>query len=159
MRSSRAGLVVAMSGQSLLPAKMAALGVDGLTYRWTMAYLLPGAQKQIPGARLLANAYKPLLVYKRDGAEVASWMKRDTASSPTIEKGNLGHRWGQTEKGMLDILDALDLPRGLVVADPFCGAGSSLVAARALGNSVVGGDIDADCVADTERALQEVRDE
>ena len=45
-----------------------------------------------------------------------------------------------------------------VLCDPFCGGGSTLVAAAALGHSVIGADCDADSVALTRKALADASD-
>jgi len=51
------------------------------------------------------------------------------------------HKWGQSESGMLDIVSKICLP-GQSILDPFCGAGTTGVAAIRHGCFFDGIDID-----------------
>ena len=73
------GVLVAMSGQSYLPEVMASLGTH-LTYRWTMAYLMPGADTTI-WPRKVKTRWKPVLVY---GA-AEEWLNMDVVHADTLQ--------------------------------------------------------------------------
>jgi site-specific DNA-methyltransferase (adenine-specific) len=55
------------------------------------------------------------------------------------------HKWGQSESGMLSIIQGICLP-GQSILDPFCGAGTTGVAALKHGCLFDGIDIDEESV-------------
>ena len=65
------------------------------------------------------------------------------------------HRWGQDYRGFHSIVDRLTAP-GQTVADPFMGAGTTLLAAQALGRHAVGADVDPAAVATARERLKGV---
>ena len=65
-----------------------------------------------------------------------------------------GRHVAQKPVKLLQALIALTTKRGQVVLDPFCGSGSTLVAAKATGRRFIGFDIDAEAVAVAEERLR-----
>ena len=131
------GVLVAMSGQSYLPEVMASLG-EHLTYRWTMAYLMPGADTTI-WPRKIKTRWKPVLVY---GA-AEEWLNMDVVHADTLKaQDDRFHQWGQQAPGMVRLLEPFVKP-GYVVCDPFVGGGTAALAAQVHGCAFIGADSDA----------------
>lgn len=127
------GLLVAMVGQTHLPAYIERLGKH-LPYRWCGAYLTDGPATRIHG-RKVGTKWKPLLIY---GGK--DFITQDVFQSDAEDKAH--HEWGQSESGMADIVNRLTEP-GQLVVDPFLGAGTTAVVCKELGRRFVGCDIDA----------------
>ena len=131
------GVLVAMSGQSYLPEVMVSLG-EHLTYRWTVAYLMPGADTTI-WPRKVKTRWKPVLVY---GA-AEEWLNIDVVHADTLQaQDDRLHQWGQQAPGVVRLLEPFVKP-GYVVCDPFVGGGTSALAARVHGCAFIGADSDA----------------
>lgn len=137
------GVLVAMAGQSHLPAYLDRLGRH-LTYRWCGAYLTEGPATRVHG-RKVGTKWKPLLIF--GGAE---FITQDVFQSRGDDKKH--HHWGQSESGMADIVERLTAP-GQLVVDPFLGGGTTAVVCRDLGRRFVGCDVDEKAVAATKRRL------
>lgn len=138
------GMLAAMSGQTHLPEVYARLG-EHLTYRWTMAYLIPGGAN-VQHARRVSCQWKPVLVY--------GCMDRrfhDVARSDAEDKRH--HDWGQSESGMLALLQLLADP-GAVVCDPFLGGGTTAVVAVEHRCAFIGAEVDAAVFAAAVERLQ-----
>jgi DNA modification methylase len=67
------------------------------------------------------------------------------------------HGWGQSESGMEDLIGRVSMP-GQVILDPFCGGGTTGVAAVSMNRFFVGADVDAKAIETTARRLKEVCD-
>ncbi|MFH1555695.1 MAG: DNA methyltransferase [Pseudomonadota bacterium] len=126
------GLLVAMSGQTHLPAVMNLLGKH-LPYRWTIAYLISGAANVVH-ARNVQTMWKPVLVYGSSDRRLY-----DVARSDKPDKDH--HGWGQSEVGMADLLRLVADP-GQVICDPFLGGGTTGVVALEYGCSFIGAELD-----------------
>jgi site-specific DNA-methyltransferase (adenine-specific) len=141
-------VVAAMAGQSYLPHIYDAMSKH-LKYRWTLAYMTPGGQAVQQWQAKVNTFWKPVLLF----GESEEWFG-DVATSRPNDNDKRFHGWGQSESGMLDLVDRLTKP-GQLVCDPFVGGGTTAVACLALGRRFVGCDIDADHVANAEaRALK-----
>jgi 16S rRNA G966 N2-methylase RsmD len=116
------GLLVAMSGQSYLPEIYEMLGKH-LEYYWSAAYLTPGQSPSIWNKNVIPK-WKPLLIYSV--GKYSGKMFGDVYTSG--ENSKSFHKWGQSESGMFDVISGIVLP-GQYVLDPFCGAGTTGVAA------------------------------
>lgn len=116
------GLLIAMSGQSYLPDIYSMLGKH-LEYYWTLSYLTPGQSASIWNKNVIPK-WKPLLIYSV--GTYAGKMFGDVFTSG--ENSKSFHKWGQSESGMFDVISGIVLP-GQYILDPFCGAGTTGVAA------------------------------
>lgn len=138
------GVLAVMSGQSYLPAVFGLLE-SGPAYRWTVSYQVRGEAVRSHPANLAAM-WKPVILY--GGTDVA--LGSDVVTSERNDKTK--HQWGQSESGMANLVERLTKP-GWHIVDPFMGAGTTGVAAQALGRSFTGCDIDPDHVATAKRRL------
>ena len=126
------GLLVAMSGQLHLPEVMPLLGAS-LPYRWTIAYLMPGAAAVVH-ARKVNTMWKPVLVYGGSERRLFDVVRSDGAAKSH-------HGWGQSESGFAELLRLVADP-GQTICDPFTGGGTTAVVALAAGCPFVGAEID-----------------
>ncbi len=136
------GMLVAMSGQAHLPEVMARL--SGLTYRWTMAYLMPGGQAVQVWPRKVNTFWKPVLVYTNGESDGRFWIGDVCASDPN-DNDKRFHEWGQSFSGITDLVGRVT-ERDDVVCDPFCGGGATVAACLHLGRTVWASDVDAEAV-------------
>ncbi|OGC90205.1 MAG: hypothetical protein A2W25_15485 [candidate division Zixibacteria bacterium RBG_16_53_22] len=127
------GSLVVMIGQSYLPAIVVMLGRH-LTYNWTGAYLTPGKTYQAFDRKVLCG-FKPLLWYAK-GDYVGKWVY-DVCKSDVPDKDS--HEWGQSESGISNIIQQFT-NEGDLILDPFCGGGTTIKCAVALGRRVIGAD-------------------
>lgn len=128
------GIMAVLIGQSYLPEVYRLLDA-GRPYRWTGCYLTPG-QGYVSHPRKVQSNWKPLIVYGGGPrfADVVSSEGNDADA-----KNN--HKWGQDYGAFHTIVERLT-QRGQTVVDPFMGAGTTLLAAHALGRNAIGCDID-----------------
>jgi len=116
------GLLIAMSGQSYLD-EIYSMMSKHMEYYWTASYLTPG--QPTPLRQVNVNStWKPLLIYAK--GKYTGKIFGDVFVSAGNDKEN--HKWGQSESGMFDIVSKICLP-GQYILDPFCGAGTTGVAA------------------------------
>lgn len=116
------GLLIAMSGQSYVNEIYKMLDKH-LKYYWTASYLTPG--QPTPLRQVNVNStWKPLLIYSK--GKYTGKIFGDVFVSEGNDKSL--HKWGQSESGMTSIIKGIVLP-GQSILDPFCGAGTTLVAA------------------------------
>jgi hypothetical protein len=128
-------LVAVMSGQTYLPRVMSLL-CEHLTYRWTLAYMTPGAACRLWQLNI-DTTWKPVLLF---GGEDYIF---DVFKSDSADKAH--HGWGQSESGMADLVGRLSKP-GQLVCDPFMGGGTTALVSLALGRRFVGCDIAQECI-------------
>jgi SAM-dependent methyltransferase len=140
------GVLVAMAGQTHLPAYLARLAAH-LDYRWCVAYLTDGPATRVHG-RGVGTKWKPILVFDRAGDR--RFLTQDVVASTTLDKEH--HHWGQSESGIAALVERFTRPGELVV-DPFLGGGTTAVVCRDLGRRFVGCDVDARAIEAAERRL------
>jgi hypothetical protein len=126
------GLLVAMSGQTHLPAVFGLLGKH-MEYRWIISYFVGGAANVVH-ARNVQTMFKPVVVYGSTTRRL-----HDVARSDKADKEH--HGWGQSESGMAALLRLVADP-GQVVCDPFLGGGTTAVVALDHGCSFIGAEVD-----------------
>ena len=132
-------LVAVMSGQSYLPEVMQRL-CEFLAYRWTLAYITPGGQSVQQWPCKVNTFWKPVLLF---GSSL-DWIG-DVCKSDVNDNDKRFHNWGQSESGMIDLVERLTKP-GQLVCDPFGGAFTTGLVSLKLGRRFVGCDIDSGCV-------------
>lgn len=140
------GIMAILIGQTYLPEVYRLLDT-GRPYRWTGCYLTPGAGYASMKARVQSN-WKPLIVYG-GGPRFADVIRSEGSDSDA--KNN--HKWGQDYSAFHTIIERLT-QRGQTVVDPFMGAGTTLIAAHALGRHAIGCDIELEHVETTRRRMQ-----
>lgn len=143
------GLLIAMCGQSYLDEIVKSMG-EHLDYYWTAAYLTPGQPTPLR-QRQVNTTWKPLLIYSK--GNYAGKIFGDVFKSDGNDKDF--HKWGQSVSGMLSIISQICLP-GEYIYDPFCGAGTTGVAALMHGCLFDGSDIDEQNVNISKYRLSEV---
>lgn len=146
------GICAVMVGQSWLPEVIERLS-QRLTYHWTLAYLTPGGQAVQVFPRKVNTFWKPILLFRNGEGPPGEWFG-DVARSEVNDNDKRFHHWGQSESGMADLIKRLTKPAELVF-DPFMGAGTSGVAALALGRSFLGCDVNADHVDAARERLEQ----
>ncbi len=130
------GLVLVMCGQSYLNQIMAMMSAH-LDYYWTGAYLTLGQPTPLRH-RQVNTTWKPILIYTLPDCEYKGKIFGDVWRSTGNEKQY--HKWGQSVSGMLSIIEQVCLP-GQSIFDPFCGAGTTGIAALKRGCIFCGIDI------------------
>jgi len=144
------GSLVVMTGQSYLPEILNVM-TPYLRYHWMAAYLTPGAQAVQLWQRNVNTFWKPLLWFV-NGAYTGAWIG-DVARSAVNDNDKRFHEWGQSVSGMCDIVNRFSTPLD-VVLDPFCGAGTTGVAALLSGRRFIGVDLDHAAITTAEQRCQ-----
>jgi hypothetical protein len=132
------GVLAVLIGQTHLPEVFRLLD-GGRPYRWTCAYLTSGPG-YVSHPRRVQSSWKPLLLYG-GGPRVSDVLRSEGSDA----NAKALHRWGQDYSAFHTLIERLT-ERGQTVADPFMGAGTTLLAAHALGRHVIGCDVDAEAV-------------
>lgn len=133
------GLLIVMCGQSYLN-QIYEMMSKHIEYYWTLAYLTPGQSASLWQKNVIPK-WKPLLVFAN--GKYSGKMFGDVYESG--ENSKELHKWGQSESGMFDVISGICLP-GQYILDPFCGAGTTGVAAIKHGCLFDGIDLDQDNV-------------
>ena len=137
------GVLVVMTGHMYLPEVYELLGTGGRKYRWTCAYLTPGAHNTVHARRVM-QGWKPLLIYG-GGPRF-----HDVFRSPGDDKGH--HYWGQNLDAFTQVVETFTRP-GQLVADPFLGGGTTAAACLHTDRAFVGADVDPEAVESTRERL------
>lgn len=148
------GSLLAMCGQSYLPKILNMLS-ENLSYQWIVAYLTPGGQAPQIWQRKVNAFWKPVIWFVK-GEYSGSWIG-DVTKSEVNDNDKRFHHWGQSESGMADLVERFSMP-GDLVADPFCGAGTTGVVALDLDRRFAGYDIDEMAMMATKARLLEASD-
>jgi len=146
------GTLLVMSGNMFLPEVYSRLSEheeEGLHYRWTVSYLMPGVESRAWG-RTIWNHWKPIIIFTK-GVPRGDWAV-DVVTSPAPDKEY--HYWGQSLQGMRGLIDSFVLPNSRVL-DPFCGGGSTIEAALDLGHECIGIDNDAEAILTIQERLND----
>jgi 16S rRNA G966 N2-methylase RsmD len=146
------GSLLIMSGQSYLQEVLAALGKSGLVYRRTFCCLTTSCENTQIFDRHIIPKWKPVLWYTKGKCDHLPW-SGDIIEADANDKRY--HRWGQSEGQMAWIVERASL-LGQLILDPFCGGGTTGVAALCLGRRFIGLDIDERCIAQTAARLRDL---
>jgi len=133
------GLLIAMCGQSYF-SEITRLMNEHLEYYWLACYLLPGQPTPLR-QRQVNTSWKPCIVYALPGSKYDGKIFGDVWQSDGSDKAH--HEWGQSISGMESIIKQVCLP-GQSILDPFCGAGTTGIAALNHGCTFTGIEIDAE---------------
>jgi ParB-like chromosome segregation protein Spo0J len=131
------GLLVAYTGQYLLPEVLDRLRDAGLSWFWCYAVAHDGAFFRMNATHVQCG-WKPLLVMRNGDGDPPNWHK-DFVADGSREKTD--HDWQQAEAEASYWIAELTKPDDLVV-DPFVGSGTTPAACKELGRRFVGCDID-----------------
>lgn len=137
------GSLLVMTGQSHLPDIFSEMKVTGLTYNWTVAYLTSGNQAPQVVDRRVAARWKPVLWFVKGGSygSYNGYFVGDVVRAEPIDNERQYHPHGQSEAGIAELVRRFSEP-GDTVLDPFCGGGTTAVAALSLDRKFIGVDID-----------------
>ena len=145
------GVLLAMAGTSHLPAVLGYLcNTPGLTYHWTLNYLMDGANLRFH-TRAVRMGWKPVIWLVKGGSDGTD--RYDVVKAPALAAQDTRyHDWGQNEGGFKLLLELFAFP-GQVVCDPFVGGGTTAVVAHDMGCAFIGADIDPTCLEATSARL------
>ena len=147
------GSLICMVGQSYLPEIISMLSKE-LNYHWVLSYLTPGGQATQLWQRNVNTFWKPLLWFVK-GEYKGDWIG-DVCKSKVNDNDKRFHNWGQSESGIVDIIERFTYPKELIV-DPFVGGGTIGYIAVKMKRRFIGIDIDKECVEITKKRLKEIK--
>ena len=145
------GLLLAMVGQSYLPDVIKMLD-EHMAYHWCLSYLTPGGQSPHLFQRNVNTFWKPVLWYMK--GSYSGDCIGDVLKSDVNDNDKRFHMWGQSESGMLSIIERFTDP-GDVILDPFLGGGTTGAVAVATGRKFIGCDVDRETVETAERRIRD----
>jgi hypothetical protein len=136
------GVLLGLTGQILFPQVLEALDAH-LTYGWTFAVTLPGANSRVI-TRRVAQEWKPIVAYAH--GSWPQWMgwHGDLLTQHAGPYDRV-YEWEQDPDPMRELVEWL-APPGALVCDPMVGVGTYGLAALKAGCRFIG------CELDTERA-------
>jgi 16S rRNA G966 N2-methylase RsmD len=141
------GSLLAMVGHMHLPEIVQSLSSAGLTYYWTLAYLMDGPDAKIFPSRVHVS-WKPVVWFVK-GRYNGAWVN-DVVQS--IDANKSFHPWGQNESGFSELIRRFTKP-GQTILDPMMGTATTGLAATALGRKFIGIEHDAKTFAIAKRRL------
>lgn len=131
------GSLIVFVGQLDLPVILHTMSAL-LEYHWLVSYEKPGG----PLYGFKVNTYWKAVAWFTHGKYEGGWAD-DLVKSQRVAKRF--HQWEENEAGMAQLIEQFTRP-GDTVLDPFCGSGTTGVAALKLGRRFVGVDIDEQAV-------------
>jgi DNA methylase len=123
----------------------------GLVYRWIFCALMTCGESAQIFDRHIIPKWKPVLWYTKGGCDHLPWCG-DLIDADANDKRF--HRWGQSV-GQMEWLVRLATVPGQIILDPFCGGGTTGVAALQLQRMFIGVDIDQTAIAQTAARLKD----
>lgn len=146
-------LAAVYCGHLHLDDELRLLEAGGLTYVWHGVNLLNGRHTKVR-ARMVNGRHRSVLLFSAGAYEARKWL-HDTFVSPGRggpETRSL-HPWQQAVEPLVHWVQ-MTTKANEVVFDPFCGSGTTGVAALASGRRFVGGDIEPANVETTKERLE-----
>jgi site-specific DNA-methyltransferase (adenine-specific) len=115
---------------------------SSLKYHWELAVLHSGNQAPMFSKQIRVD-WKPLLWFYKGPKPVILHDMHDSIKSEVPDKSL--HDWAQSSKEARYCIEMLTYP-GQVILDPFCGSGTTAIAALQLKRQFIGFDIDPDAL-------------
>ena len=138
------------AGKLRLPEVINAI-IPYLEYVWIIAAFHSfSKEKHLGPPYQFAENWRPILIFKKAGKAPICKFQQDVVRA---ERDKEFHDWQQDLKTPLQLIEAYTEP-GEIVVDPFCGGGTTLVAAKQLGRRWMGFDISEESVALSKRRLR-----
>jgi len=142
------GICIAYSGHLGVGKNILALS-EHLEFMWLFAMRHTGGEMRFRKFNIFVG-WKPIIACYKEPLEAWWEPVRDFIDGGGKEKD--AHEWQQAESEAAYFIERLSPPGGFVV-DPMCGSGTTLVAAKKLGRSYLGIDIDAAALQSASRRL------
>lgn len=138
------GSLICYCGHRLIPKVIEQMQPSGLSFYWILACIHSGKSARMPLTGQIVT-WKPMLWWvKGKDRRDTSVMLEDSVRSDAPDKET--HEWQQGITEALYYIDKLTA-KGELVFDPFCGGGTTVVAARQLGRLTIACDSDAKAVS------------
>lgn len=141
------GNCIVMVGQSWLPYVLSILS-EYLDYQWTLAYLTPSPSTQAFYRHVRSN-WKPVLRFSKG---INTWKHVEDVLISN-ERTKDWHEWEQSISGMTGLVERFTV-KGQTILDPFCGTGTTGIAALRLGRRFVGIDCNAKAIAIADQRIR-----
>jgi len=148
------GSMFVLTGQFHFPTVLdAMLKSSPIEYFWLMNYSMgAGGANQVRG-RNITNVWKPILWFQK-GRYIGKMIGDVVKSGYDLEGAN-SHKWGQSLSGFVNLVKAVTKV-GDVICDPFCGGGTTGVAAIKTGRKFVGVDVSKRAIETTKSRIWEL---
>ena len=143
------GVCLVMTGQSYLPEVLPLL-TKHLDYVWMLAYYMQPPAPFIV-SRNIANNWKPIIYLAKGKPDVGQI--NDVVVSKEPDKRE--HEWQQNLEAFAELVKRFARPK-MVVCDPFCGTGTTGVAALLNNCQFIGLDVDSEVLEKARRRLEAV---
>ncbi len=137
--------LVIMTGSAALPVVInGILTTPQLGWRWMLASVMDGGPvSTIRGIHSANQNFKPILVFRKIGSDVfPSIIKKDVIDAAEMTDLKSVHAHTQSVGNFTNIMDTLDVHPNSLILDPFCGLGTTGMAALKLNCKFVACDIE-----------------
>lgn len=136
------GIVAMYCGIYFIPRVLAIFeAAPDLRYWWTIAQVHSlGQPKPMMWHKKAVNCWKPIIIYSKDKANPPQFYHFDVISSRS-EKNY--HQWQQAISEAIALIRRFSAP-GETICDPFCGSGTTPLAAKLTGRRYIAFEIEKD---------------
>lgn len=148
------GALATLCWQPILERVMFAMQRPELAFRWVICWQFDGGDhnaRTFDMARRVHDGWKPVLIYHKHGWTNESPSLYDIIRSPGRVPNN-DHIWEQGVEGIESLIRYTSVA-GDLICDPFCGSGTTGIAALKNDRDFVGADIDDSHIATARERL------